>query len=126
MSSRAFEFFELLRNPDAITTPMKKIGLIISIMCGQSLIFGQESTPIATPSPNTAATRAAATDVETLRQQVAALTEMVKTLQQQVKDQQAAMEKANLVAVPLPEKSASPAPAATPPSLFQTTDESVA
>jgi len=125
MSSSAFEVFELLRNPDAITTPMKKIGLIISIMCGQSLIFGQESTPIATPSPNTAATRAAATDVETLRQQVAALTEMVKTLQQQVKDQQAAMEKANLVAVPLPEKSASPAPAATPPSLFPTTDESV-
>ncbi len=43
-----------------------------------------------------ASTQAASPDLENLRQQVQALTETVEALQQQVKDQQAVLEKANL------------------------------
>ncbi|MDB6146380.1 MAG: hypothetical protein JWO45_44 [Spartobacteria bacterium] len=77
----------------------------------------------------------AAADMEILRQQVQSLTEAVKTLQQQVKNQQAVIEKANLGTAPaLPENAESPvaaanggpaAPSASPPSLFPTEDESV-
>ncbi len=78
-------------------------------------------------------------DVEVLRQQVQSLTETVKVLQQQVKDQQATLEKANLTgAAPLPQNpetqstgavaaGASPGAkaAATAPPLIPTEDASV-
>ncbi|MGZ5503538.1 MAG: hypothetical protein ACXWGY_02660 [Chthoniobacterales bacterium] len=88
------------------------------------LCLAQESSPAASAS-----------EVSELRQQVQALTEVVKTLQQQVKDQQTALEQATGGA-PLPQNpeppsltSSSPAPSATPaasaaPS-FPTSDESV-
>lgn len=50
-------------------------------------------------------------DIETLRQQVQALTETVQALQKQVKDQQTALDKANISATP-----PLPQPAETPPS----------
>src|SRR6266705_2600814 len=79
------------------------------------------STPVASP------------DVESLRQQVQALTETVKELQQQMKDQQAAIEKANGTAPassPNPEGSpvtvaTSPSPAASAAAHFATEDASV-
>src|SRR6266699_1478408 len=72
---------------------------------------------------------AASSDVESLRQQVQALTEMVKTLQRQVKDQQAAIEKANGNAgsppqnpepSPIAAAANSPTPAPSAPARFQT------
>ena len=81
------------------------------------------STPVASP------------DVENLRQQVQALTETVKTLQQQVKDQQAALEKVNIAGElaspqnpepsPIAATANSPAPAASARSRFPTEDTSV-
>src|SRR5438128_3484652 len=63
------------------------------------------STPVASP------------DVESLRQQVQALTETVKELQQQMKDQQAAIEKTNGTApASSPNPEGSPVAAATSPS----------
>jgi len=60
---------------------------------------------------------AASSDVESLRQQVQALTETVKELQQQMKDQQAAIEKANGTApASSPNPEGSPVAAATSPS----------
>src|SRR6266852_1618503 len=88
------------------------------------------------PSPSSSAApvasqsnSAAAADVETLRQQVQALTETVKTLQQQVKDQQAAIEKATGAGAsppqnPEPSPIAAavnlPSPAASAPARFPT------
>jgi hypothetical protein len=93
-----------------------------------------------------AAQAATAGDVEQLRQQVQALTETVKTLQKQVKDQQVALDKANISATPtLPQTADSPAntpatakgnaanltapnsgqTAAPPPQLIPTDDSSV-
>jgi hypothetical protein len=70
--------------------------------------------------------------VEVLRQQVQALTESVRALQQQVKDQQDAIARLTVEPNPLPANastgaSASPAasPAASAPPMFPTTDESV-
>ncbi|MGZ5005378.1 MAG: hypothetical protein ACXWG7_07470, partial [Chthoniobacterales bacterium] len=105
---------------------MKRKMLVTSAvwLCVTGLSLAQESSPAATAS-----------EVSELRQQVQALTEVVKTLQQQVKDQQTALEQATGGA-PLPQNpeppsltSASPAPSATPaasaaPS-FPTSDESV-
>ena len=72
------------------------VSLPVAIACAQD----------ATPPP---ASPAAASDVESLRQQVQALTETVKALQQQVKDQQAALEKANIVGAPaLPQSGGRP------------------
>src|SRR5436305_8773845 len=75
----------------------------------------------------------ASSDVESLRQQVQALTETVKELQQQVNGQQAATEKSNgsgPSSSPNPEESpvaaTSPSPAASPRSShFATEDASV-
>jgi hypothetical protein len=78
---------------------MKKIILLTLAIFTVAAASGQETTPVSTSSPATAvsnATPATAADVEALRQQVQSLTETVKALQQQVKDQQAALEKANL------------------------------
>ena len=69
-------------------------------------------------------------ETELLRQQVQSLAETVKTLQQQVKDQQEAIAKLTVEPNPLPANAAaSPSPATSPsaraPALFPTTDESV-
>ena len=68
--------------------------------------------------------------METLRQQVQSLTDTVKALQQQVKDQQTALEKMSAGGTLLPSNagetpSASPASGATAPPLFPTSDSSV-
>src|SRR6266849_171715 len=81
-----------------------------------------------------ASTPAASPDLENLRQQLQALTETVKALQQQVKDQQAAIEKANGNAgsppqnpepSPIAAAANSPTPAPSAPARFQTEDTSV-
>jgi len=70
-------------------------------------------------------------DVAQLRQEVQALTETVKSLQQQVKDQQAALEKANLTPAPLLPQNPAPVATessqakATPAPLIPTEDTSV-
>ncbi|MEP6810689.1 MAG: hypothetical protein ABI992_10630 [Chthoniobacterales bacterium] len=103
---------------------MKKQILAVSTLwlCLCGLAPAQEAT---TAAPTTSASSA---EVQQLRQQVQALTEMVQTLQQQMKDQPTA-------AAPLPENpepaplagaSPSAAPAANvPPPLFPTTDNAV-
>src|SRR5260370_3479063 len=77
-----------------------------------------------------ASTPAASPNLENLRQQLQALTETVKALQQQVKDQQVAIEKANGNAgsppqnpepPPIAAPANSPIPAPTAPARFQTT-----
>jgi hypothetical protein len=95
-------------------------------------VFAQtaEPPPATAPAPSTPATAA---DVEALRQQVQSLTELVQTLQHQVKEQQAATEKNNSSAPSLPqnpepqtaETSGSPAPSASAPPLFPTSDNAV-
>lgn len=95
---------------------MKKIYLTLTSLGVAGSLFGQSPTP----APN---------DIESLRQQVQALTATVKTLQQQVKDQQDALAKMNAGSAPPLPANPSPAPAASPkasaPPLFPTTDESV-
>ncbi len=60
------------------------------------LLIGVTTAALASArAQDAASTPAASPDLENLRQQVQALTETVKALQQQVKDQQAAIEKAN-------------------------------
>ena len=78
-----------------------------------------------TPAPASSAT---ASDVAALREQVQALTDTVKQLQQQVKDQQTLLEKANIAAAqPQAEGAASPSasPSASENEPFPTTDTSV-
>src|SRR5438067_924214 len=83
-----------------------------------------------TAAPTASAT---ASDVAALRQQVEALTGTVKELQQQVKDQQAALEKANIVQLPQGQGTSSaasaplptPMPGTSPQEAFPTTDSSV-
>src|SRR6266705_4954865 len=99
------------------------------------LLIGVTTAALASArAQDAASTPAASPDLENLRQQVQALTETVKTLQQQVKDQQAATEKANGSAAssaPNPEPSpiaaaTSPSPGASaPPTHFATEDASV-
>src|SRR5437764_5561435 len=83
---------------------------------------------------DSASTPAASPDLENLRQQVQALTETVKALQQQVKDQQVAIDKANGNAgsppqnpepSPIAAAANSPPPAPSAPARFQTEDTSV-
>lgn len=98
---------------------MKKI--IIAIACCGAFTALRAEEPAPAPSPN---------DVEVLRQQVQALTETVKTLQQQVKDQQETLAKINVEPPPLPANNSSvattsPTPAASAAPAFPTTDESV-
>ena len=70
---------------------------------------------------------ASAADVEALRQQVQSLTELVKTLQQQMKEQQPAAEKNNSSSPSLPQNGETPSVASAPsaPALFPTTDNAV-
>ncbi len=97
----------------------KMLVALAAWSCVTGLSLAQESS-----SP------ASAEEVRELRQQVQALTEMVKTLQDQVKNQPGAAENA-LPQNPEPPSltSGSPAPAAShtgsPPALFPTSDNSV-
>src|SRR6266581_3032696 len=117
---------------------MKKIILITLSVVPLAAVSAQEATPVSTSSPAprvSNATPATAADVETLRQQVQSLTETVKALQQQVKDQQAALQKANLTGEsglpqnpepsPIAAAENSPAPGASAPPRFPTEDTSV-
>ena len=104
----------------------------IGIASAQDMTPGVSSPPAPTASNTTPATAA---DVDALRQQVQSLTETVKALQQQVQDQQAALEKANITGesgLPQnPEPSAiagaenSPAPVGSTLPRFPTEDTSV-
>jgi hypothetical protein len=103
------------------------ILLALAVAACSSSAFAQEATNAA-PSPLPAGSPS---EIEALRQQVQALTEMVKTLQQQVNDQVAAG-KTNANGAPLPQAPEPPAIAGTPataaasaPPLFPTNDESV-
>src|SRR3989442_13441519 len=99
---------------------MKKLILIGVTSVALTSAYAQDaaSTPAASP------------DVENLRQQVQALTETVNALQQQMKGQQARIEKANGTAPsasPNPEASpvaaaAAPSPAASAAAQFATED----
>ncbi|MFL6520897.1 MAG: hypothetical protein ACJ8NS_11800 [Chthoniobacterales bacterium] len=84
--------------------------------------------------PPAATTPASSAEVQALRDEVRSLKELVQTLQQQVKDQQPATEKSVTVNQPvLPENpdtqtaatTSSPAPSASAPPLFPTTDTAV-
>jgi hypothetical protein len=78
---------------------MKKIFWILFAVFPLSFVCSQEFAPTASSSPTqivSSTSPATAGDVEALRQQVQSLTETVKALQQQVKDQQAALQRANL------------------------------
>ncbi len=101
---------------------MKKLLFVAVAVCLATTGRSQQALP-ASSSPN---------DVETLRQQVQALTETVKGLEQQLKEQQEALAKMNAGPTTLPasdtstaEASASPAPAASAAPLFPTTDDAV-
>ncbi len=96
---------------------MKKILSVVACVCAQTALLAQEPSPA--PSPN---------DVELLRQQVQALTETVKNLQQQVKEQQDTLAKINIEPSTLPANNniaAVPSPSASAPPAFPTTDDSV-
>jgi hypothetical protein len=109
---------------------MRRFIITILAVCPVAWLWAQDPGATAAASNSTLASAA---DMETLRQQVQSLTETVKVLQQQVKDQQAAFEKANAGASPsLPQKNeestvaaASPASSPTAPALFPTEDTSV-
>src|SRR6266513_5740005 len=117
---------------------MKEFILITLAIFPVAAISAQEVAPVLTSSPAPTvsnATPATAADVDALRQQVQSLTETVETLQQQVKDQQAALEKANLTGEsglpqnpepsPIAAAENSPGPGASAPPRFPTADTSV-
>src|SRR5712691_8305857 len=116
---------------------MKKIILITLSVLAVVVASAQDATPSPNSSPTLGvanSTPATAADVEALRQQVQSRTETVKALQQQVKDQQAALEKANLTGEsglpqnpePSPIAGAeSPAPSGSAQPVFPTEDTSV-
>ena len=100
---------------------MKKLSLILASLGAAGTLCAQSPTPTPAPSPN---------DIESLRQQVQALTATVKTLQQQLQDQQAALAKMNAGPATLPTNengaaTATATPAASAPPLFPTNDQSV-
>jgi hypothetical protein len=111
---------------------MIKFVFVALACCALATTPALAAEPASDAAP-AAATPATAADVEALRQQVQSLTATVQALQQQVKDQQAAMEKNNSNPPSLPqnpepqsaETAGSPAPAASPPALFPTTDSAV-
>jgi hypothetical protein len=117
---------------------MQKIILFALAVLPAAAVSAQEAAPAASSSPAPTvsnATPATAADVEALRGQVQSLIETVKALQQQVKDQQAALEKGNLTGEsglpqnpepsPIAGAEESPAPAGSAPPRFPTEDTSV-
>src|SRR5438067_13259786 len=116
---------------------MKKNILVTLAIFPLATVFAQEGPPAASSSlaPTASnATPATAADVDALRQQVQSLTETVNALQQQVKDQQAALQNANLTGEsglpqnpepsPIAGAENPPAPAASAPPRFPTEDTS--
>lgn len=108
---------------------MKQIFIVIGVPAlVAAVVLAQPETPQSSPP-------ASSSEMQELREAVRSLTDTVKQLQQQVKDQQAALDKANISATPaLPQSSPSPSPAAavagaspneTPPALIPTEDSSV-
>ena len=85
----------------------------------------------ATSPPPTSSTPATSEEVEALRAEVRSLKELVQTLQQQVKAAQPVVEKSDSPALPetpeteTAETGSSPAPSASAPPLFPTTDTAV-
>src|SRR5262249_24357983 len=117
---------------------MKKMFLILIGGVPLSFVYSQQSMPTASSSPAqlvSSTSPATAGDVEALRQQVQTLTDTVKALQQQVKDQQAALQKANLTGEsglpenpepsPIAGTEQSPTPSGSAPPRFPTEDTSV-
>jgi hypothetical protein len=117
---------------------MRKFILVTLAIIPAAIASTQEAAPAPTSSPASAvsnSTPASTADVEALRQQVQSLTETVKVLQQQVKDQQTVLEKANIAGEsalpqnpepsPIAAAANSPAPAAGARSRFPTEDTSV-
>src|SRR5437667_8357082 len=117
---------------------MKLIILLTLAILAAVVAPAQDATPSPNSSPAPAvskSTPAAASDVEALRQQVQSLTETVKAMQQQVTDQQAVVEKANLVGEmglpanpepsPIAGTESSPTPEASAQPRFPTEDTSV-
>ena len=117
---------------------MNKFILIMLTIFPVAAASAQEVASAPTSSPASAAsnaTPASTADLEALRQEVRSLTETVKGLQQQVKDQQDALEKANLAGEqalpqnpepsPIAAAANSPAPPASASPRFPTGDTSV-
>ena len=116
---------------------MKEIFFAAAVLFSTAPIYAQDVASTTTsPAPMAAANQVTQpNDMETLRQQVQSLTDTVKALQQQVKDQQVALEKANLGGElapaqnpepsPIAGAAGSPAPAASAPPRFPTEDTSV-
>ena len=114
---------------------MTRIILFVLMAFTVAVGFAQTTTPDPSSSPASTKSPATAADVEALRQQVQSLTDTVQALQQQVKDQQAALEKANLTGEsglpqnpepsPIAGAEASPSLAASVASRFPTEDTSV-
>src|SRR2546430_17030795 len=116
---------------------MKKMILFALAVLPVAAVSAQEAAPAASslPAPTVSnATPATAADVEALREQVQSLTGTGKALQQQGKDQQAALEKANLTGesglppnpepTPIATAENSPPPGASAPPRFPTEDTS--
>src|SRR3954452_8484184 len=78
--------------------------ILLILFLATTLAYAQEPSPSSTSgaSPN---------EVEQLRQEVRSLTDVVKTLQQQLKDQQAVIDKLNPTPPSLPQN---PEPTETP------------
>ncbi len=117
---------------------MKNLFVILAVTAlVAAVVLAQPEIPASSPAP-------ARGELQELREAVRSLTDTVKQLQQQVKDQQAALEKANITSTPaLPENGGTPSVAsqtqnqsqggdgtrpsnsATPPQLIPTEDSSV-
>lgn len=117
---------------------MKQIILVALASLLAAAVCAQQASPAGNSSPApilSSTTPATAADVEMLRQQVQSLTETVKALQQQVKDQQAALQKANITGEsglpenpepsPIAGAATSSAPTASTAPRFPTEDASV-
>jgi len=101
---------------------MKELAAIVALFVFVAAnVTAQSAAPEAAPG-------ASSSEVQELRQEVRSLTETVKALQQQVKDQQAVLEKANITGSRLPQNAeplASSSPSSAAPALFPTNDASV-
>ena len=108
---------------------MKKFIATIAVITAShpGSLFAQEATPASPPADSAPATSA---EVQSLRRQVQSLTDLVKALQKQVNDQQAALQKANspdgsLLPQTPDNVAAAPSPASSAAPLFPTEDPSV-
>lgn len=116
--------------------PLIVFVAVLSATVAIPIAIAQDAAPAPSAPPATS-TAASAADVEALRQQVHALSEIVQTLQQQLKDQQAATGQTNPAPAALPQNPEppelagaasnppTPAASASAPALFPTNDTSV-